>query len=433
MKPALAFLAAVLPACAQLAFYDGERRLDVQHALGTVAAGDPLEMRLRLKNVSGAPVLVRTLGVAGAGFHLASAPALPASLAPGGAFDFTLAFEAAGSGSFSAVLSAGNTFVLLSITAAAAPVLVFDADFGTVERGGEARRRVLLENRERRPLTVGAVVVTGAGFSAEDVPPPALSLPPGGQAGFDLVCRPRSLGPMQGSVQVGLRRAAMRATVVEPPLPVPELVVTLPRAESGQQGRIDVTLASASRTRGTGELRLDFVPAGGLGLDSSIMLSNSARSVPLRVEEGDMAARIGERASIEFQTGSTAGEIRLALQLGPHKLERTIDIAPSVVSVARAQAQRADGAVDVRVSGLDNTRAAGRLTFTFYDRKGAVVPPGAIQVDASEIFRRYFSEGSGAFQLRASFPVNGPADQLESVETEITNPIGTVRTGRIRF
>jgi hypothetical protein len=89
--------------------------------------------------------------------------------------------------------------------------------------------------------------------------------------------------------------------------------------------------------------------------------------------------------------------------------------------------------VEVKVTGLDNSRSVGKLTFTFYDRNNKAVSPGAIEVDAAELFRRYFAEGSGAFVLRANFPITGPTEQLESVETELTNSSGTVRTGRIRF
>ena len=99
----------------------------------------------------------------------------------------------------------------------------------------------------------------------------------------------------------------------------------------------------------------------------------------------------------------------------------------------RVQASRTATGVDVAIIGFDNSRTAGRLTFTFYDTAGAVIG-SPIASDAAADFRRYFETSpDGTFQLRAAFPVAGAAAQIGAVEVEMTNNVGSSRSERVRF
>ena len=73
------------------------------------------------------------------------------------------------------------------------------------------------------------------------------------------------------------------------------------------------------------------------------------------------------------------------------------------------------------------------MAFTFYDRAGTAVVPGAIRADSSAEFGRYFrtSPLGGLFQLRATFPVTGEASAIDAVEVEMANSAGASKSARV--
>jgi hypothetical protein len=75
------------------------------------------------------------------------------------------------------------------------------------------------------------------------------------------------------------------------------------------------------------------------------------------------------------------------------------------------------------------------MTFTFFDQSGATLTPGAITVDGIAAFQQYFysSDEGGVFALHAFFPVTGNPAQVDSVEVQIVNSVGTARTAKLRF
>jgi hypothetical protein len=89
----------------------------------------------------------------------------------------------------------------------------------------------------------------------------------------------------------------------------------------------------------------------------------------------------------------------------------------------------------VRVTGFDNTRTAGPLTFTFFDAAGNAVAPGAIHADATPGFASYFQNSGlgGVFLLTAAFPVTGNPSQVGAFQVQIANSAGTAQTARTVF
>jgi len=96
---------------------------------------------------------------------------------------------------------------------------------------------------------------------------------------------------------------------------------------------------------------------------------------------------------------------------------------------------RSAAALQVRVTGFDNTRTAGPLTFTFFDAAGNAVAPGAIRTDATASFASYFQNSGlgGSFLLTAVFPVTGDPSQVGAFQVQIANSVGTVPTARTAF
>ena len=106
-------------------------------------------------------------------------------------------------------------------------------------------------------------------------------------------------------------------------------------------------------------------------------------------------------------------------------------MVPSVATIALA---RANGRIELRVSGFDNVRAMREAAFQFYDRAGAPVG-GMIRSAVTDAFNRYFATSTlgGLFALTASFPVVGDIDAVVGVEVELSNNQGAARSAKIAF
>src|SRR5260370_25391535 len=107
-------------------------------------------------------------------------------------------------------------------------------------------------------------------------------------------------------------------------------------------------------------------------------------------------------------------------------------IAPVMSTV---QAVRSAGSIEIQVTGFDNTRSLGALSFTFYDAAGNPLPPGTIRTDALADFTKYFATSNlgGVFLLRAVFPVTGDATLLASCDATLANSAGSAKTQRTYF
>ena len=139
-----------------------------------------------------------------------------------------------------------------------------------------------------------------------------------------------------------------------------------------------------------------------------------------------------------FQTGSSSGRIRFTvtastpLQGDP---TRVVIIPPEAVQIDSASALKTAGALQVQVVGLDNTLAAGAMTFTFYDLSGNRLNDGTLTADFTSTFRDYFSRSTvaGMFRAAVNFVVNGDESQVGFVDVQITNPAGSASTARLAF
>ena len=177
---ALAFLA-LLPLSAlaqiQLVQFDGvnENPVGTTFSVGTAAPGDTLPTRFRVRNTGTAPATLQTLSLAGAGFQITSAPALPYIIAPGSEAEFDVAFSPQLTGSYSAFLSVNTIMVTLKGTSApdaslmlagsAAPLMTASVvNFGSVAEGSTQLQGFMLFNAGSGSVTVNTLAVSGAGF-----------------------------------------------------------------------------------------------------------------------------------------------------------------------------------------------------------------------------------------------------------------------------
>ncbi len=445
-KPSALLLLLAIPAFAQFSLYKIEGNVELPVAavlhIGSVDPAEAATMRFRLRNTSAAPASLSILSVKGAGFSLAGAPpTLPIGLASQQAIDFTAVFRANATGTYSAALDSEGIAVIL--TATVLPTLTFQFEgasipaagltFGAVEAAASVARRVTVTNLTSFPTVAPPINVRGDGFTLPPPIPAGRLLQPLDTAAFDILFQPSGAGTWTGSLLIGERAYPLTGTAIGPPLPHPLLAIDLPTARSAQQGSIVVNLDAPARTTGAGTLTLDFEPLSPGPTDPTIQLGVVGRSLPFTIATGETQVRFGELAAVTLQTGSTAGTIVVSVELGGVTDRKLIVIPPEPVTITASQATRTASSLEVRVSGLDNTRTAGAIVYTFFDAAG--LPLATIATDNSADFKTFFaaSDAGGAFALRAVFPVTGDASKITAFEAELKNAAGSASTGRVKF
>jgi len=295
---------------------------------------------------------------------------------------------------------------------------------------------IILLNQTSSALTAPGAVVTGTGFSLDGPSPGGKVVLPAASVAFEIQFIPTAAGVMTGTLAIGGRSYALTGTGTTPPFPQPQIVLTLPQPESAQQGTVAINLSGASQISGTGTVTLSFLPdpsLAGIAADPGIAFASGGQSATFAVFIGASAGNFDTQATLPFQTGTTAGTLTIAVQLGSNSAQQSITILPAVVGLGAVAGVRSTSTVEVDLTGYDNTRTAGALSFTFYDAAGnALAPP--IQAAASATFASYFQNAAGgAFALKAVFPVVGDTSRIAAFQAVVTNSAGAATTIRTIF
>jgi hypothetical protein len=397
---------------------DGERAVGAVSDFGTAYPGEAKVARFRARNVSPDAAVVSTLAVSGTGFTVTESPKLPVGLGPHEAFDFEVKFQATAAASYSAVLEAGGVSAIL--TAAVLPALTHSVGaaglaFGTVEAGASVTRRVTVSNLTGWPMPVPAVALSGEAFAVVSAPARGAVLQPSDVTAVEIRFQPPGPGVWSGTLTLDDRAYPLSGSALGPAMPRPVLTVDLAEARSDRNGTATVTFDGPAKTAGAGTLTLALEP-------------EVRRSVPFQFGVGDTGI-----PPVTFQTGTTAGTMTIAVELGGVVERKTIAIPGAPVSLSAAVATRTAAAIEVRLTGFDNTRTAGEVVYTFYDAAGNALPP--IAVDNRAEFASYFgsSDAGGRFVLTAVFPVTGDASSIVEFAAQMSNSAGLAATGRVRF
>ncbi len=437
-RPAMAaglvlFLWLAWPAAAQFQLQvvepAGPRSAPPVYDLGSGYVNETLSATFRLGNGSAAPATASVVTVGGTGFSL-STPLLPVTIDPGVSLEFQVNFRASGTGSYSAVLRAENVTILL--TAAVLPRLTYLVDggaagmiidFGSALPGTAVRRHFTVLNETSLILTVPAISLIGKDFFFAGSPPSGIALAPLQSAAFDIDFVPSSAGARQAILVLGDRSSVLTGTGLDPPLPRPRISVDLPRNASAQQGILIVNFDRPAASTGTGTAVLDFRGSA----DPTVAFAGGGRTASFAIAPGDT------RAALPFQTGTTAGTLVFSVTLGSASDSLAVQIPALPPALTQVEAARTGTGIAVDVSGWDNTHSVSQLEFTFYDAAGSPVAPGALRVDASAEFARFYSvsDVGGSFALRAAFPVVGDAARLAALEVSFGNLSGTTKSARI--
>jgi hypothetical protein len=449
------WLASLLPLSAlaqiQLFQFDGvnDNPVGSLFNVGSAAAGDTISTRFHVKNIGSGAQTFQTLSLSGIGFAISAAPSLPYVIAPGSEVEFDVAFSPTSTGNYGAFLVVNGINVALTGTEVAAPVLTLAGsgsplvagsviDFGSVAKGSSVSQGFTLANLGASSLTVSTITVSGTGFSGPTGVTLPVQLTSGQTASFQVSFQPQSGQPAQGVLTVGQRSFTLSGQGLDPPLPTASIVLASTLGASAQQNSISIALASASAVSGTGTVTLAFVSSvPGISDDAAIQfLTGPPRIATVTFAPGATSGAFDGQPNIGFQTGATAGTITFTLTIAnATQQETSLTIAPETIDIDIAEAVRLTDEIDVSISGFDNTYSASQLVYTFYEKAGNVIPPGAISVNATSNFQQYFASTTvgGMFSLLAQFPVAGNEALVTSFDLQITNSVGVVTTQHVTF
>ncbi|MGH9440385.1 MAG: hypothetical protein ACRD22_21620, partial [Terriglobia bacterium] len=269
-------------------------------------------------------------------------------------------------------------------------------DFGQVVSGMSKTFQVSVCNPYTAygDVSISKLDVSGAGFTAPDLPSLPLTIPPAadpndcqtgsGPVGFDLEFTAAGLGNSSGTLTIGTRIIPLTAQTVAPPLSGVSFQLSEPLT-SDQQPNLTLQLASPSQGTHTGTLTMTFQPSvQSVGDDPAVQfLATSGRQLNVAFATGSQTGTYNNQSAIAFQTGTTAGTLTFTLSVAGIQVgTKSFDIVPEKVHIASAAATLSSPNIVVTINGYDNTYSVGQLSFTFYDTKGNVITPGAIAVDA---------------------------------------------------
>jgi hypothetical protein len=374
------------------------------------------------------------LGIAGTGFSIEGAPPLPMNLASHQAIDFRALFQPVAIASYSAALySEGISVILTATVQPRLTPLVETAsgfqtlgntavDFGSVELGSVSTRNFVLENRTATPMIAPAISVQGDGFALAGTSPGGTILNTGQNVPFAIEFRPAQAGSSDGSLQIGDRLYALHGDATAIPLPKPSLDLT-------NAGTVRIVFDAPARSPGSGSIVLSLRPLAAGATDGAIQFAAGGRSLNFTFAAGD------RQLEFPYASGTTAGTVAFTVTLGKETAAGSVSIAAAPVTIVSVSGTRGANSIQLQITAIDNTRTVGPVTYTFYDASGNTVPPGALRVDSTADFAKFFqsSDAGGNFLLRSIFPVTGDTSRITAFEVEIGNTAGSTKTGRTNF
>jgi hypothetical protein len=453
IRPALALLLLPLAAQAQLALSTVDSNgvttpLGSSLDMGSAAVGDTKDVRIRLRNTGPAPLTISRYFVDGQEFTV-NRPSLPFIIAPGNLQDTLVRFTPDAPGAYAAALDINGATIAVTARAVAAATLSVSADctltsstlidFGSVQTGQSRTCDFSLENPTGDTITISTLSVSGPSFAISAGPSPPIGLAPGSTVAFSISFTAAMAAFYSGTLTVESRSYSLKAAAYDPALPAPILEFDAGPPASAQQRKLTMRMASPSPLNASGFVNLAFQPDTSVVADDPavVFLATGTRTLPFSVNQGDTQIRIAGQSAVFFQTGTTAGQIRFTLSgvsqgiAGDPALVMTIPAA--TITLDLATVTRRPAALDVALTGFDNTYTTGVMNFTFLDTSGNVLGP--IRADFTSNFASYFikTKAGSAFQALVTFPVSGDASQIASVDVSLVNAAGAAQTQRLVF
>jgi hypothetical protein len=420
---------------------------------GSIAPLTTEDVTFRARGSGSAAVTITQLALSGIGFAIVNTSTLPVTIAPGNAFDFTVRFTGGPVGSFSANLQVNTVIVGLqgmvtqaatvSVAAPCIGPLGGSISFGRIAQTLQVTCTFTLSNPYTQALAVSPIVLTGAAFQTAQAS--SAAIPAGQSVSFAVTFNASTATTFTGSLVVGVQTFALSGTGFLSPLPAPILSFDTPILNSGEQHTLTAALPSPAAVATSGSITMGFTPgANGVADDTAVeFVATGNRSVSFSVAQGATTMLLNNQQGVIFSTGTTYGTIAFTVNAGSIGINGTattsVTITAAPVAVTSASATTGTAALNISITGFDNTYTLGAMTFTFLDLNGRQL--GApIQANFSTQFQLFYqsqtksgvSAGS-AFLMLVSFPVTGDEAVVGGVEVQMTNTAGATTVQGLLF
>ncbi|MGH9720257.1 MAG: Ig domain-containing protein, partial [Bryobacteraceae bacterium] len=262
---------------------------------------------------------------------------------------------------------------------------------------------------------------------------------------------PQAAGTFRFTVEVIDNSSLFRAQtsreftlVVQPPAVSPVSVTgASDTVQPAQQPVLGVEIASAYPLPLAGTLTLTFVPdAVNPADDPSVQFLPRGRTLDFTIPADALRAEFAAPATI--QTGTVAGEIRIAVALTSGGVAVTPAPPPRIIRVNRSapvirsvSLNRTATGFDVVVTGYSTPRDGIASRFRFESSGGNLTTP-EVNVQSNALFTGHFTSQSsvatgGTFQYIQSFSVTGDFGILRFVEVTLTNTVAASQPMRASF
>ncbi len=419
------------------------------HATGVVLASPTLlpdvgvddveTIVLDVVNTGASSVTIQSAATTGLYFSLCCETGFV--LQAGGSHSLTLTFAPLQTGYFSGALQIDGLAIFLFGRGLATPTLFVQSGPGAAQAHSgtpliltesvpySGQFACLLENNSATPVIVNALTSSGD-WTLTGIPPLPLTLQPGQQAAFTLLGSTASSGTLAGVIHVDQQSYAIDA---HPPTPGIHIHLSSGSLQSDQQASLSIDFDSAPAEALAGTVTLTFESAGSIQIaDPAIIFTGSSgTSASFSSATGQLNANFAGQPSVTFQTGTTAGTLHVQATWGYSQDQVDIPLGPLPVAVESITATRSSKSIAVTVTGYDNTRTAGRFSFSFFDSSGAFIGSPVV-ADVTKMFSDYFyqsaAETGGVFKVTAQFPVTGGTGSIRGVQVDLMNTAGDTQT-----
>jgi hypothetical protein len=416
--------------------------------------GTPQTVAFRVRNSGAVAGRITSIAVTGTGFRAVESPVLPATIASGESLEFALSYTPQEPGelhgrlridgvSFDLVgTGLGAQLTFLAATDGTSVTLVPNGavNFTNTAVGSTSAVNVRIENAGNRPATISSIAVAGAPFHIGQLPSLPAVIAPGESTVVALLAKPETLGLLSGTLQIDETRFTLRVSGAAPP-PVPEVSIQSSGAtvEALQQPAASVTIASPYHVDLTGKLSLAFASES-FSDDPAIQFPTGGRSIDFRIPAGTTEAMFADGSKqISFQTGTVAGSITLSASLAVASVNVTPTPAPSrAFTIASGPPRirgvqavpRAQGSLDLIISGYSTARSVASLHFTFAGTPGARLQTGSLTANAEPTFASWYESANSRqfgslFIATVNLQIVGDLSTLDSITVTAANSRGS--------
>jgi len=186
----------------------------------------------------------------------------------------------------------------------------------------------------------------------------------------------------------------------------------------------------------TATLTLTFTPAPGLTMDGTILFPNGTTTTTFTIP-----ANTTTIPAVQFQSGSVAGTITIALKLTAGGVDVTPTPAPTLVitsppaapGVAGVTLDRTGDTLTVTIQGYSNTRDIQQIHFHFVAAPGQSLATSDLVIDGSALFGAWYANPASptygsTFHYIQVFNLDQAATVVGQVQVTLINSQGNSQT-----